>query len=141
MYRTILSALILVCVPGLAIAVQPNMDPGQWAYTTTTRIAGSVSIPDRTSTHTRCVTESEVDDVDAFMEDVEDCEVERREITADKAGFTLDCPEQQGAEMRMTVDMRLLGDRVEGESVTTLSMGGESMEIRSRVEGRRVGDC
>ncbi len=141
MYRTIPSALVLACVPGVAMAVQPNMDPGQWEYTTKTRIAGSVSIPERTSTHTRCVSEDEVDDADAFMEDVEDCEVERREVTADKAGFTLVCPGEQGAGMRMTMDMRLLGDRVEGESVTTLSMSGESMEMRSRVEGRRVGDC
>lgn len=141
MYRTILSALCLVCLPGLAVAVQPDMQPGQWEYTTTTRVIGPVDIPERTSTHTQCVTESEVDDADAFMEDVEDCEVERREVTADEAGFALVCPGQQGTEMRMTMDMRLRGDRVEGESVTTLTMGGESMEMRSRVEGRRVGDC
>ena len=141
MNRTILFALVLACMPGPAIAVQPNMQPGQWEYTTATRVAGPVDIPEQTSTHTQCVTEGEINDADAFMEDVEDCEVKRREVTADKAGFTLVCPGQQGTEMRMTMDMRLLGNRVEGESVVTLLMSGESMKMRSRVEGRRVGDC
>ncbi len=136
-----LTALALVCVPGLAIAVQPNMEPGQWEYTTTTRISGPMDIPEQTSTHSQCVTEGELDEADAFMEDVEECEVERREVSADKAGFTLVCPGQQGVEVRMTMDMRLLGDRVEGESVAKMSMSGQSMEMRSRVEGRRVGDC
>lgn len=141
MYRSITPAIVLSLVPMLAEVAQPDMQPGEWEYTTTTRISGPVGMPDRTSNRTRCVTARDVDDADTFMEDVEDRDVERRGISADRAGLALICPGQQGREMRMSMDMRLPGDRVGGESVTTLSMNGESMEMRMRVEGRRVGDC
>ena len=55
--------------------------------------------------------------------------------------YTMICPDQEGGEMRVRVDMQLMGDRVRGQSEATMQMNGQSMDVVTQIEGRRVGDC
>lgn len=141
MLRRIGVAALLAAVATIAAAAQPNMEPGRWEYTNTTRFSGAVDMPEKQYTHTQCVTRQDIEEADTFVRDAEQCRVEERNLASETVSYTMVCPSQQGGEMRMQVDMQVMGDRVSGESKATLRMNDQSMDMVTTIEGRRVGDC
>lgn len=134
-------AALLAAVTTIAAAAQPNMQPGRWEYTNTTRFSGPMDIPEQQHTHTQCVTEQDIQEADTFLRDAEQCNIEERRLGRDSVSYTMVCPGQQGGEMRMQVDMQVMGDRVTGKSNATLTMNDQTMKMVTTIEGRRVGDC
>ncbi len=141
MLRKITAAAVLASVATFASAAEPNMEPGRWEYTNTTRFSGPVNIPEQTNTHTQCVTPGDIEEADTFLRDAQKCRIDDREVGSDAVSYTMVCPGQDGGEMRMQVDMQVMGDRVQGRSTATLMMNGQSMEMVTRIEGERIGDC
>lgn len=141
MLRKIGLAALLAAVTTIVSAAQPNMQPGRWEYTNTTSFSGPVNIPDQQNTHTQCVTAEDIEEADTFLRNAEQCSIEDRDIGSDAVSYTMVCPGQQGGEMRMEVDMQVMGDRVSGRSTATLTMNGQSMDMVTRIKGQRVGDC
>jgi hypothetical protein len=117
------------------------MQPEQREYEKTTRFSGPVNLPEQTYTHSQCVTREHIEQADTFLRDTEQCRVENRELTSSSVAYTMVCPSQQGGEMRMDTEMQVMGDRVSGEARSTLDMNGQSMDMVTRIEGRRVGGC
>ena len=142
MIRPLLALVLTVAVSWPAFAAEPDVQPGQWKYTNTTKISGAgMDLPEQRQTNTHCVTESDIAEAETFMDDAERCEIAQRSVEADAMSYTMICPDQQGGEMRVQVDMQLMGDRVRGQSEATMQMNGQSMDVVTQIEGRRVGDC
>lgn len=141
MLRSIALVALLAGATTGAMAAEPNLEPGRWEYTNTTSFSGPVNIPDQQYTHSQCVTPEDVEDADTFLRNAERCRIEERDLGADAIAYTMICPGQQGGEMRMQVDMQVMGDRVTGEARSSLEMNGQSMEMVTRIRGQRTGGC
>ena len=141
MLRRIGLAALLIAVTPIVSAARPNMEPGRWEYTNTTSFSGPVNMPDKQYTHTQCVTREDIEEADTFLRDTDQCRVEDRRLGSEAVSYTMVCPSGQGGEMRMQIDMQVMGDRVSGKSTATLHMNEQSMEMVTTIKGRRVGDC
>jgi hypothetical protein len=122
-----------------AFADQPNVQPGQWEFTSTTSFIG-MPMPEQTLTSSECVTAEDISEGFAFDVDVENCVMEKMDKRPDGMNYTMVCRED-GVEMVMEAELRFMGDRTEGtmNARTMTPMG--PMNMRTVLEGRRIGDC
>ena len=122
-----------------AAADQPNVQPGQWEFTSTTSFTG-MPMPEQTLSSSECVTAEDIAEGFAFDVDVENCEIQNMDKRPDGMNYTMVC-RQEGMEMTMEAELKFMGDRTEGtmDAQTMTPMG--PMNMRTVLEGRRVGDC
>ncbi len=52
--RPLLASALLV-LPLAAVAESPNIEPGQWDFTSTTTVEADMPIPDQTETYDECI--------------------------------------------------------------------------------------
>jgi hypothetical protein len=136
--RPILAALAL-CLALPALAAQPNILPGQWEYTNVTRFE-NMPIPEQTHTGTECVTRSDIESGEAFVDDAENCEVTNKDLRASGMTYSMVCREQ-GVEVHMDADIRFMGDRAEGTMDARMDGPMGPMRMHIELSGRRIGDC
>ncbi len=131
----------LVALPLLAGADErPNIEPGLWEYTNTTKTEGEMSMPEQTDTRQECVTEEDLEKGLQVHGD-DDCEVRDRSMSADKATYTLICKDPEGTAMELKVNMDLMGDRVEGKMTGEYDTEMGNMKMTWEIVGERIGDC
>jgi hypothetical protein len=136
--RILLTAV--VALPLAAAAEAPNLQPGQWEFTNTTKMEGKLPIPPQKHSHQECITEEDLQRGDAFQPDEENCRVD--ELESGRAGmrYTMTCTEE-GTEVSMKAEMRYLGDRMEGVIIGDMDSPVGPMRTHTTVEGRRLGAC
>lgn len=134
---TITAAL---CLCTSALAAQPNLNPGQWQYETTTVFEGDMPIPDQTDTTTDCLTQEKLDEQDLLQDFGEACDVVEQDIRDDGMDFSVRCS-VEGQETNMNGNMNFNGNSAEG----TISVQAETpmglMAMRMEMSGSRIGDC
>ncbi|MFW6021064.1 MAG: DUF3617 domain-containing protein, partial [Guyparkeria sp.] len=95
----------LVALPLVAGADErPNIEPGLWEYTNTTKTQGEMSMPEQTDTQEECVTEKDIEEgfeKGLQIAEDDDCEVRDRSMSADQATYTLICRDPEGTAMEM----------------------------------------
>lgn len=136
----------LVALPLVAGADErPNIEPGLWEYTNTTKTEGESSMPEQTDTREECVTEEDIEEgLDEGFHQVQeddDCEVRDRSMSADEATYTLICKDAEGTAMEMEMNMEFMGDRMEGEMNGEYNTEMGNMKMTWEIVGERVGDC
>lgn len=136
--RPLFAALCLIMTMP-ALAVDPDIRPGQWEYTNVTRFEG-MPMPDQTHTHTECVTPSDIEKGAGFLEDAENCDVTSMDMRRSGMTYTMVCREQ-GAEIRMDGDIRFMGDRADGKLNAQMDSPMGPMKMKIELAGRRIGDC
>lgn len=140
--RTCAAALLLGMTFSVAAEVEPNLNPGMWEYTNTmTFDSAEFPIPDQTETSTECLTEEEIQRGDAFMEDMDGCEVTRRDMRADGMDYAMECRSPDGTQVDMTATMEFNGDSASGVVTGDMQTPMGPMSMRIQIEGRRIGDC
>lgn len=120
----------------------PDVEYGLWETTTvTTVISEAMSLPESTNTTTECVTEEDVREGQAFLQDQEDCDILEQTMTSSSMDVTMVCRQPESGEVLMNVSMRYEGDTMTGSIDGEMEgpMGKMSMNIT--MEGRRIGDC
>jgi hypothetical protein len=137
-----LLASALLSLPLAAIAESPNIEPGQWRFTSTTSVEGDMPIPDQTETYQECIAQSDLDDGSFdFIEEEEGCELLEHNVSADGIDYQMICREE-GGEATIDGNMAFLGERTEGNVdilVDSQQMG--QMQMQTVIEGERTGDC
>ncbi|TVQ39374.1 MAG: DUF3617 domain-containing protein [Wenzhouxiangella sp.] len=141
MYKQLIASALLVGLIATVQAETPNLEPGLWETKATMRGEGGFPMPEQTHTSTDCMTEEDLAGGDAFFEDVEQCEFERREIRRDGADFEMNCSDPSGMSMNMTATMSFHGDTSEGTIRAELETPMGPMTMVTTLEGRRIGDC
>lgn len=134
-----LPALLTLFLAFPVLAVQPNIEPGQWEYTNVMRAEG-VPMPEQRSTNRECITIEDVERGAAFVEDAEECEVSNLNLTRDRGSYNMVCTEE-GVEMDMDVDMRFMGTTTEGTIRMDVETPMGPMRMHMELSGRRIGDC
>lgn len=137
-------ALVATSLLGLALSAQaetPNIEPGMWEYKNKMIFQSDFPIPDQEHTSEECVTLDDIERGDAFLDDVDECEITRKEMRQDGMDYAMVCRNPDGTEMTMDAKMQFNGDTASGliNGQMQTQMGDMSMQIE--MQGRRIGDC
>ncbi|GHC31528.1 DUF3617 domain-containing protein [Aidingimonas halophila] len=118
-----------------------NLEPGEWEFSSETQVKGDMQIPDQSDTQRQCLTQEEIDEASIIMvDDQDECELVDMDSRSDGMTYRLEC-QGEGADATISGDMQFMGDRAEGTmDVESMTPAGE-MLMKTRIEGRRVGDC
>ncbi|MDR9440924.1 MAG: DUF3617 family protein [Halomonas sp.] len=139
-FRPLLAGLLLA-LPLAAVAESPNIEPGQWEFTSTTSVLGDMPIPDQTETHQECIAQGDIDDEEfSFIEEEEGCELLEHTVTVDGLDYRMVC-RAEGGEANIVGRMDFLGERVEGNVDILVDSEAGEINMSTSMEGRRIGDC
>ena len=144
MLKTQFKLLALTISFALACSAQaetPNIEPGEWETTSKVTMEGPFPIPPQEDTSTQCITEEDIADGMAFMEDDETCEVTERNIQSDSGRVVMVCDTGDGMKMNMQMDMEFNGDSMEGEMAGDMESPMGAMKMNMTMTSRRLGDC
>ncbi|MFP4263137.1 MAG: DUF3617 domain-containing protein [Halomonas sp.] len=138
--RPVLAGLLLA-LPLTALAETPNIEPGEWEFTSSTSASGDMPNPDQTETTRECIAQGDLDDPDFQMiEEEEGCELLEHNVTADGMEYRMAC-DADGGQADIVGHMDFLGETSEGQVEITVDSQMGKMEMVTEVEGRRIGDC
>lgn len=137
----ILAAASLLVFGCSVTADTPNLEPGMWEYQNKMSFDSEFPIPDQEQTNQECLTLDDIKRGDAFLDDVDECDVTRQDIRSDGMDYSMICRGPDGTEMRMDASMQFNGDTATGTITGEMEtpMGPMSMSIE--MNGRRIGDC
>jgi hypothetical protein len=141
MFFRLAAAAILAGTTMVAIADQPNINPGMWEYTTTMSFQSDFPIPDQSDTRTECVTAEDIAEGDTFIEEMEGCDLTRRDLTRDRLDYVMECRAPDGTTMRMEANVEFNGDSSTGHVTGDMETPMGPMKMDIRMLGRRTGDC
>ncbi|QOC22514.1 DUF3617 family protein [Wenzhouxiangella sp. AB-CW3] len=124
-----------------AVAETPNIEPGMWEYHNKMTFQSDVPIPDQEHTNQECVTLEDIERGDAFLEDVEECDITNQEIRSDGMDYSMSCHGPDGTEMTMDASMQFYGDRTTGTIHGEMDTPMGPMQMTIELTGERIGDC
>ncbi len=141
--RIAVAGLVGILSAGVATAVaeQPNINPGMWEYTNTMTFESEFPIPDQTNTSTDCVTAEDIAEGDAFIEEMEGCELTRRDMRHDSMDYVMECTAPDGSTVTMNSRIDFNGDSASGVINGDLETPMGPMKMTIQMEGRRIGEC
>ena len=133
MRRALLAGLI-----AFAGAAHADIEPGQWEMTVTTSVEG---MPGGMApvTQTRCLTREDARDPTRLIGAGAGCEFSNRRDSGAEITFNVACTGQ--VPMSGSGAVRYSAQNVDGTLELTANLGNQSLLTRSRLTGRRLGDC
>lgn len=142
MSRIVLAAIGLLLANTAVVAETPDIEPGLWRYVNTTVMeGGAIDRQEQENSHQQCVTESDLEDPDFMLEDVENCEISNRSLSASGMEYTMRCEEQSGMVVTMDGDIDFFGDRMEGRMTGKMVSPMGEMDMDVTMEAERIGEC
>ncbi|MDZ7789120.1 MAG: DUF3617 family protein [Xanthomonadales bacterium] len=138
--RTISAALALGLAT-VAIAETPNIEPGLWKYENSMTFSGDVPIPDQNQTSEECVTTEDIAEGDAFLDDVDECDITHKDVRSDGMDYSMVCTQPDGTEMTMDAKMTFAGTTANGTIEGNMETPMGAMQMTITISGERIGDC
>lgn len=120
----------------------PDVRYGMWETTTVTSMrSDAMNLPESTNTTSACVTEDDVREGRAFLQDQDECEILEQDITSTSMDMTMICAQPDAGEIRMTVSMKYSGDTATGVMEGEMDSPMGKMFMTIKMDSRRTGDC
>jgi hypothetical protein len=120
----------------------PDVRYGLWETTTVTSMRSDVmNLPENTTTTRDCVTEEDVREGRAFLQDQDECDIIEQDITSSSMDMTMVCSQPETGEIRMTVSMKYSGDTATGTMKGEMDSPMGKMFMDIKMDSRRTGDC
>ena len=128
-----IAVVVALLAPLSASAEKIDANPGLWEWTTTMEMSG---MPFQVApvTGQKCITEKDL--VPGNLDLGKGCEMLGTTITENQVSWEMKCQVGQG-ESLMSGQMSYEKNSAVGEMV----MKTQGMEMRSKINGRRIGDC
>jgi len=124
----IIAALLFLFSARLSFAA-PNMEDGLWEITSTVDMPG---MPSKSFTQTSCLTKEK-----AVPQTAESgCTIKDMKTQGNTVTWTVVCKEATS-----TGKVTYAGTTMEGFTETTVKTNGNTMTIKSRMKGKRIGPC
>lgn len=138
-----IAALAVLLAPVAVQAEQPNIQPGEWEYENVTTFEGDMDIPEQRETTTECVTQEDIDEGLIAPDEAEmgECEIIDQNISSSEMTYTMQCVDEEGGQMTMNAEMQFHGDRATGTIHGDMETAMGQMQVETRMEGQRIGDC
>ncbi|MFO8153122.1 DUF3617 domain-containing protein [Thioalkalivibrio sp.] len=127
-------------LPLSALAVEPNIQPGEWELNSVTTFPGT-PMPEQTESSRECVTAEDLAEGLAFDVDVEGCEITDMDLREGGMNYSMSCQDDEGFEMTMDAELLFMGDQTEGTMQAQMLTPMGPMEMHMELDGRRIGDC
>ena len=133
MRRVLLAGLF-----AFAGAAHADIEPGQWEMTVTTSVEG---MPGGMApvTQARCLTREDARDPTRLIGASAGCQFSNRRDTGSEITFDVACTGQ--VPMSGSGAVRYTAQTVDGTLELTANMGNQRLLTRSRLAGKRLGDC
>lgn len=134
--HTVVLSTVLLTAPLITLADALKLNPGLWETTVemTNPYTGT-----QTRTHTECVTENKFDP-GSMMGPNDHCKINESKVDGNTLTFKMSC-DVEGGEGEMTGKYTSDGNTGTGEMVMKISFGGQTMEMKSTTQAKRLGDC
>jgi hypothetical protein len=133
-YRLLVLALLAAPVAGLA----QGLEPGEWQFTTTTRVAGMPK--PQTFNHTQCVRKEDASTMpwERNKPGQNDCKTTATKKSGDTVSWEVSCPK---SGMQGHGSARIRSGSLESEMTMVMEQEGRKMEMQSKTTGKRLGPC
>ncbi|MEM1080238.1 MAG: DUF3617 family protein [Pseudomonadota bacterium] len=144
MTKTTLLLIALMTLPfhaAWADDEKPNIEPGEWRMTSNITMEGPIPIPPQEDVSTECITQEEIDDGMAFVNDDDTCDITEREFKRDSASISMTCDTDMNTAMTMQMDMQFGGDSMTAEMSGDMQTPMGAMSMNMTMAGERLGDC
>lgn len=135
------TAALFLGVTASAVAETPNIEPGLWEYKNRMSFSGDIPIPAQEQTTEECLTAEDIAQGEAFLDDVEECEITHQDLRRDGMNLTMICNQAEGMQMTMEADMQFNGDTASGTIAGNMETPMGAMAMNISMTGRRIGDC
>lgn len=138
--KTNIAALSLFMAASHAVTWAEGLPitPGMWETTTTTE--NSVT-GNRTDTRKDCIKESVIDPSSQMQGMPKDqCQMNTK-VDGNTMNYDMVCTPPQGGKMNFSGSMTVDGDSMQGSMQMEGNMVGQSMTMRMKSTGKRLGDC
>lgn len=131
--------VILVVIPGMALAEGVPMKPGKWEMKTTIEMP---MLPQpKVSTTTDCIRKTQLSPGDMMNQDRQQgCTVSDVAVSGNTVRWKVECPSPEGS-MRGEGEVTSNGTSVDGKSRMTANIQGRMMIFKTTWSGRRIGEC
>ena len=127
----IMIAAVLFLLSGRLSFAAPNMDDGLWEITSTVNMPG---MPAKSFTHTTCLTKEK-----AVPQTTESgCTIKDVKTQGNTISWTVVCKEGMSTS---TGKVTYAGTTMDGVVETTVKTGGQTMTMKSTMNGKRIGAC
>jgi len=137
-----LFAVALTASLSAAVSAEtPNIEPGNWEYTSRVSFQSQFPIPEQSDTSTNCVTEEDINKGDAFMQEMDGCTITNRDVRSDGVDYSMNCDSGDGTSMTMDASIEFNGDTMEGTISGEMQSPMGPMQMNVAMTGRRIGDC
>jgi hypothetical protein len=124
-------AAVLFLLSGRLSFAAPNMDDGLWEITSTVNMPG---MPAKSFTHTTCLTKEK-----AVPQTTESgCTIKDVKTQGNTISWTVVCKEGMSTS---TGKVTYAGTTMDGVVETTVKTGGQTMTMKSTMNGKRIGAC
>jgi len=134
--------LLLAAAHAIADDEFPDIKYGMWETTSTTTISSeAMTLPEQTYTSSSCVTEEEVKKGQAFLNDMDNCEILEKTMTSTSADLSLVCDQPEVGETTMNLSMQYDGDTMTGAMTGEMNGPMGKVDMRVQMSGKRIGEC
>ena len=137
----LITATLFLGLAASAVAETPNIEPGLWEYSNKMSFSGDIPIPDQEQTTEECLTDEDIAEGEAFLDNVEACEITHKDLRRDGMNYVMTCNQAEGMQMTMEANMQFNGDSANGTITGNMETPMGAMAMNITMTGRRIGDC
>lgn len=141
MLKHLAAGVLVIGLSTMALAQDPNINPGNWQYDSTMSFDSEMPIPDQQNSSTECVTAEDVAEGDAFINDMDGCEITHRDLRSDGMDYAMECQSPDGTAVNMEASMQFNGDTASGTINGDMESPMGPVKMTIQMEGKRLGDC
>jgi len=139
--RTFTAALLLGLASTAVADETPNIEAGMWQYNNKVTFGPEFPLPDQEQSNEECVTAEEIEQGQAFLDDVDECDITHKNVRRDGMDYAMTCTQPDGSEMTMEASMQFNGDSATGTVNGSMQTPMGEMTMNITMDGRRIGDC
>ena len=118
----------------------PNLQPGLWAYTSTTTIEGPMTLPPQTNSNQECLTQEKLDKGIDVINIPQSCKVTQVDVKRGRVDYAANC-KLEGVQTVFKGYATFHGTHLEGKMSSDMNTPLGPMVMKTDYQGERVGDC
>ncbi|MGM0677052.1 DUF3617 domain-containing protein [Ectothiorhodospira marina] len=139
-FRPMVVAAVTLMMPLSALGDAPNLQPGEWEFTSISSTMGHEAPEEDAHTEQGCITEKDIAEGARFLIADQGCEITDMESTHANLAYSMTC-EEDGQVVEMRATFEFMSDRLTGRITSYLETSMGQIPMHTEVKGQRLGAC
>lgn len=139
-FRPMAVAAFTLMMPLSALGSQPNLQAGEWEFTSFSSTMGHEAPEEDAHTERGCITEAEIAEGARFLIADQDCKITDMETTEANLAYSMTC-EDEGEVVEMRATFEFMHDSLTGRVTSYLDTSIGQIPMHTEVKGQRLGAC